>query len=1852
MKSRVSDNALNYLRDELEVTVDRIQQSLEAYSEFTEDASELRVANEYLDQLRGVFTMMALEEGAQIADEMRRVSEAICDESLESIALGRDALLKAALLLPPYLEALSTGPRKEDTLNLQRSVDELRQVRGEERTGAKLAAQSDCGDFEDPVVVRRLRPSFQRALTSVFRGQEVPAQLARVDEVVCALREMAQGETAYHLWWSCSKLVFALRQGRAQLGPDMLRLLGGMDRQIKHLIDIGENGFDVGEVDEFVHRVEETLRDSGATEILQDRSDYFPPVAGSAPPRPDRETLRQIAANVAEDITLVQDAVDRLANGDVPDRNSRDAILERLHASAGVMSMLNMTSSAKLLSDQCKAIGDADQLDRDQLEQLAADLVVVEDAISGLLNPRLSRGFAGQLLAKAEHASPVSQLKTAAARFAVIDQAIEDMRHVHDLAVSFDWTQAGEGWRQLTPMLHRVANVFSMLGDELASGLADRVLTLTQHPGLTSVLAENPDSMSALAEAIIGIEIYLEESGPGHTDYDIHLAHTERRLGELEDQLGITAATGESEQGAGLEAGVDDDASAAALDADSPIDSVMPTDFEGVSDWFGVDDLTFDDVTDSDDAALGIGAAGPDSLIERVDEAYGFNPGRVDDGVNECDPNALEKAESDAQTEPHAVAEDIDSSVDFDPATANVILFEDSLPPIAESDDAGSAGSDQAEDTSASEVTEDDLTLSSGTDPVALLNAQQTEQDHAPVEDIAQLQADLPHSAAPAAEPGADQGAEEVWADHEFLDIFLEEADGELEQLRSGFPAWVANTDDLEGLQAIRRSFHTLKGSGRMVGAFKSGDFAWAIEDLLNRVLDLRVPVSAQLTGLLGECIEAYSGLIDEMKLGRPGGCVQALQDRIESHVAGSEDETTTAAHDGPSTAVDESETAPEAATTEAATTEAATPEAVTAQLEEASRLPATIGQLQTLAESFESAGDDANAFLEGLLDFRTEAEPGSFRPALELLDTLEACLRAALATGHTISESGQALLRQAVVQADALTNNGTQCEATSAASDALIQRLLDFGDELAGSASGSLAGDEPEPAAEALTIQPESALDPELAEIFVQEGADILDSADVILDRWSREPDNPDLLADLRREMHTLKGSSRMAGFLVIGDLAHAVESLLDDISRGRVAFTEPMGEILQRALDGFHGMLAIARDLNQPAPAHALIDELARCAQAPSVAARGNKSPQIVEPSVDRSPEPQRSASADAVMLVPEAPDMVRVSVDLLDNIADQMGESSIYRARIQQSITTYDFQLQEMDQVVGRMSEKLRRLEIETEAQILFRYERGGDDQFEEFDPLELDRFSELQQLSRSLMEVVNDLGSIRHTLDDQTRQLEALLHQQGKINHEIQEGLSRTRMVRFDSIVPRMRRVVRQSADELGKRTELHLDGGGEMERSLLEHVVAPMEHILRNAVAHGIEDPESRAAAGKPELGRIALDMRREGSEMVLSIRDDGGGINFDAVRRKAEKSGLLAPGAEATRQQLIDCLMQPGFSTADQVNQVAGRGVGMDVVTESVRSAGGSLSVESEPGLGTTFVIRLPFSLSVAQTLLFTAGGETFAAPLAGVESMSRLEPEEVRAYLENGRGFVNVAGLDYEIHSLGALLGGSAPQAEDLDRHLPAMLIRSEGMNVALQVDQVLGSEEVVVKPVGPQVNSVPGVSGATILGDGRVVLLLETAALLRNFVGRRSDTEAAAIRQALQGTAETPLKIMVIDDSITMRKVTSRLLERHGIDAVLAKDGLDAAGQLEDLVPDAVVLDIEMPRMDGFELAAHIRNQEHLWHLPIIMVTSRSGDKHRQRAMDLGVNAYLGKPYREEELLAALRQVLGPRGERLAVQ
>jgi chemosensory pili system protein ChpA (sensor histidine kinase/response regulator) len=560
----------------------------------------------------------------------------------------------------------------------------------------------------------------------------------------------------------------------------------------------------------------------------------------------------------------------------------------------------------------------------------------------------------------------------------------------------------------------------------------------------------------------------------------------------------------------------------------------------------------------------------------------------------------------------------------------------------------------------------------------------------------------------------------------------------------------------------------------------------------------------------------------------------------------------------------------------------------------------------------------------------------------------------------------------------------------------------------------------------------------------------------------------------------------------------------------------------------------------------------------------------------------------------------------------------------------------------------------LEIETEAQIIARFQREHREAgMAVFEPLELDRFSQLQQYSRALAESVSDLVSIQNMLDELTRQSETLLIQQSRVSADLQEGLLRTRMLPFDTMVPNLRRTLRQAAQEEGKRAQLYVEGAhGEMDRNLLDRIKAPFEHMLRNAIAHGIESPAERRKAGKPEEGSVRLRVAREATEVVVRVSDDGGGLDREAIRKRGVDRGMLRAEAKPSDDQLLALITQPGFSTASSVTQLAGRGVGMDVVANEIKQLGGSLSIESQPGKGTTFVLRLPFTLAVTQAILVRIGESTFAIPMTSVQGVARITPDELAIHMASDEPSFLHNGEDYGIHDLGDLLGLPPTYAAD-EPQIPLLLTRAGDLRAAIRIDAVIGSREIVVKSVGPQISSVPGLLGATIMGDGSVLIILDLAPLVRYGIARREQRLAeglSAVSTPLIEEVRTKPLVMVVDDSITMRKVTGRVLERHEYEVGTAKDGIDALEKLHERVPDLMLLDIEMPRMDGYELATQMKEDPRFRDIPIIMITSRTGDKHRQRAFDIGVDRYLGKPYQEAELLAQISEVLEQRAMELA--
>ncbi|WP_040405093.1 Hpt domain-containing protein [Ectothiorhodospira sp. PHS-1] len=1103
--------------------------------------------------------------------------------------------------------------------------------------------------------------------------------------------------------------------------------------------------------------------------------------------------------------------------------------------------------------------------------------------------------------------------------------------------------------------------------------------------------------------------------------------------------------------------------------------------------------------------------------------------------------------------------------------------------------------------------------------------------------------------------------------DPDILEVFLEEADEEVARIGEQLPRWCAYPEDQAALVTLRRSFHTLKGSGRLVGAQLLGEFVWANENLLNHLIDGQVAPGPEVLAAM----EASSGMLPHLVAqirGEPCsvadarsliGRLQALVERqpvdIPPAVEAPEQSEPVPRMDPVLLSIFGAETRQHLRTLEALLDEIPSPVAGLPIQSELLRAMHTLNGSARTAEVPEISA--VCGACERYLNLRAEAEssvPPEALPDLRALTVhvhgvLDALERgdASLPTAEALEARFRQLHEQEQARQDA-PRQAWDLEAAEPADDAPPEAPVDL----------DILDSEPEPEPDLVTDEP----DPELVALFLEEAVDILHAADASLELWSESLGNPEPVQAFQRQLHTLKGGARMAGMVPIGDLSHALESLMIALTEGERAPEASMIEVARQALDQLNTMVEQARQGETVVPVPRLVARLHALIEGGEAVSIAEPSPPpAAEPEADteirRRPILERAAEPVIPLRVEAEPprptpepartgaagqDVVRVRADVLDSLVNYAGEVNIYHARMEQQITSFGFNLGELEQTIQRLREQLRKLEMETEAQILFRHEQEqGEARWQEdFDPLELDRYSNIQQLSRALAESVSDLSSIQGLLADQVKDTETLLLQQTRVSTDLQEGLMHTRMVQFATIVPRLRRIVRQTASELGKRVELEVEGeGSELDRSVLERMLAPMEHMLRNAISHGIEAPDRRRAQGKDESGQVRLHMRREGSEVVLEVADDGAGVDLEAVRAKVTRLGLSSDPSLLTEQDLMQFILESGFSTASQVSQISGRGVGMDVVNSEIKQLDGVLSIDSTRGRGTRFTIRLPFTLAISQALLVQTGDEIFAVPLSSIEGILRMQGRDLAAFHAADDPVYEYAGNTYEVKHLGALLKVSRPLIPSPDAMCPVLLVRSGDHRIALHVDALMGSREVVIKPVGPQVSRVKGIAGATILGDGRVVMILDVPALVRAGAGVR-----LAYHDAQPDTASERRRgvVMVVDDSITIRKVTARALERQGYHVLTARDGVDALAQLQEQVPDLMLLDIEMPRMDGFELATHIRNDARLRRLPIIMITSRTGDKHRQRAMEIGVNRYLGKPYQEMDLLTQIREVL----------
>jgi chemosensory pili system protein ChpA (sensor histidine kinase/response regulator) len=1058
--------------------------------------------------------------------------------------------------------------------------------------------------------------------------------------------------------------------------------------------------------------------------------------------------------------------------------------------------------------------------------------------------------------------------------------------------------------------------------------------------------------------------------------------------------------------------------------------------------------------------------------------------------------------------------------------------------------------------------------------------------------------------------------------DDELLDIYLTEAEEVLAHIAQNCQALRVNVTDNKALVEVRRSFHTLKGSGRTVGLSALGEVAGKVETFLNGVLDKKTNLNTPQVHAIEQVSAAFADWATTLRANNEVAVHQlAWIARIESFTKADEEsvaptekleeriliggtiEISRALYDIFINESMQNITILEQDVIKLAEGKAKHPAVAARHATHklaSNALAAQFKQMGNLSRALENWLDEINTiWSEKHLDLYTStvktlsqmwqkiSEQRSPRAANALIKVLNEATQQAIQNKElTVSFTEPTYQEEDAAAVETVATEvyvPVELEAEDAPAEMEVKLVT----------SGKAFSKD-----NRLEV---SQVDQELLAMFIEEAREILPEIGSELRAWQTNPKQTEHPDALQRALHTLKGSARMAGQAALGDAVHELE---DQVVRSlKRKSDEPEFETMFVELDQIS----------------AYFDE-----------AIGATPEDIINqvPVVDAAPA-ARATDRKAQYL--------RMRADTLDRLINEAGEISIIRSRMDRELTGFKQSSNDLTDSLTRLRTYLRELEIEAETQLQSRMSILQEAN-ETFDPLEFDRFTRLQELTRMIAESVNDVATIQGGLLANLNHTEAALQQQSRMNRDLQQNLLGVRMLPFKQMSDRLQRVVRQTAREMKKKVDLVIDGEStDIDRSLLDKLGAPIEHLLRNAVAHGIETATERRNTGKSSSGTVTLKVRQENDEIQITVSDDGAGINLLRVKEKAIKNKLIEPNTEVSEQVLMSIIFESGFSTADKVSQISGRGVGLDVVRNDISALGGRVELSSEFGKGTTFNINLPVTLSVAQVLVVRSGASYYALPVGIIEQAQKIKRQDlIAAYAAEE---IIWSEKHYPIHYLANLV--------DHQEHLPdyhsynsVLLLRVGSFNIALHVDEVIGNEEAVMKPIGAQLARVPGIVGATVTGDGSVMLIINPVQLVARAVLTVGTVTSAATPITEQ--VATKYRVMVVDDSLTMRKVLSRTLEREGFEVIVAKDGIDAMQVLLEITPDAILTDIEMPRMDGFALARNIRDDARTAATPLIMISSRTADKHQNLAKEIGVNAFFGKPVQDEELIGKLMELL----------
>ena len=766
-----------------------------------------------------------------------------------------------------------------------------------------------------------------------------------------------------------------------------------------------------------------------------------------------------------------------------------------------------------------------------------------------------------------------------------------------------------------------------------------------------------------------------------------------------------------------------------------------------------------------------------------------------------------------------------------------------------------------------------------------------------------------------------------------------------------------------------------------------------------------------------------------------------------------------------------------------------------------------------------------------------------------------------------------------------------------------------------------------------ALVMPPD--VDPKLLEGFFHEAPEqARHLVELARNMVSGQGDSSDLVA-AKRVAHTLKGSGAIIGLRGLASLGHHFEDILEHFERQGGHVAKPAADALLDAAYCLEQMVGyVAGNDEYPAQGRAVLQQVLdlanRIDRGESLESTASRVASGPPPAAAQPPAAVASAAAPGAAL--------RITVERVDELFRLSGEVSVHSAALESRIKGLTQRSRELLEQNLRVQKRLFELEtlVDVRALTMMRARgRRGDDHA--FDPLEMDQYSELHSTAHALMEESADARAMALRLEDGISGLEAVHARHDRLAKDLQHLVIGTRMTAAGVLESRLRRNIRTTCQATGKEAELVIMGAEtQIDSDVLNRLTEPLLHLLRNAVDHGLETPQERLAAGKPEAGRVELSFTRQGQQVVMRCTDDGRGLDLAAIRHRAIERGLVAEDAVLDADETARLVLLPGFTTCDAVNEVSGRGIGLDVVREWAAGMGGTVRFESAPGAGCTVELRFAASLSTIHSLIVEAGGHRFA--LASV-SVEQAVPRGVGRFESMGEQWVYRHGKRVlpALRLSGAV--GLPASTDDSWDPCDAVIARVHDKLQAVAVDRLVDSRELLVKSPGRYARHLRGVVGLSILGDGGVAVNLDLAQLLGAGAQRRIATElqpgAAAPARARPG-------VLIVDDALSVRNSLMQLVQDAGFRAQAARDGMDAIETLREFKADIVLTDLEMPNMNGIELTAHIRGREDLKGLPVIMITSRSQEKHRGLATQAGVDTYITKPYNEGDLLQTIREAI----------